>query len=126
MRGEEVELSQGQAREQTPEELANQRYWHSDLGVNQIAEELGLSKSRLYEAIVPQPAGVMCPICDRELAYPNRTARHRGEPECPNECEVAATLESSGLLEPMEPRTLLAGLALGGVAVFLLVRLLRR
>ena len=62
---------------------ANERYWNSDAGVNQLARELELSKGALYEIIAPLPAGVPCPHGDGELAFANRTARERGFVSCP-------------------------------------------
>ncbi len=63
---------------------ANRLYWHSDLGVNQIAEEMGISKGALYTQVNPLAAEIQCPRCDTELVYPNRTARDRGFLSCPN------------------------------------------
>ncbi len=109
----------------TVEELANARYWESDLGVNQIIEELGLSKSRLYEAIRPIPAGSPCPECGEERVYPNRTARDRDQPVCPQGClEEEEAFEEDAL--EADPRTLLAGLAIGCAVAWLLFRTLRR
>lgn len=71
---------------QIPDDLvsqANERYWNSDAGVNQLARELELSKGALYEIIAPLPAGVPCPHGDGELAFANRTARERGFVSCP-------------------------------------------
>ena len=76
--------------DQTPDhdalhEDANRLYWDSDESVNQIGEELGLSKGVLYGLIDPLPAGLPCPECGEEMVFPNRTARDRGFLECP-EC----------------------------------------
>lgn len=74
------------ASKQIPDEVArqaNDQYWNSDAGVNQLARELELSKGALYEIIAPLPAGVPCPHGDGELAFPNRTARERGFVSCP-------------------------------------------
>lgn len=74
------------ASKQIPEEVvrrANEQYWNSGAGVNQLARELELSKGTLYEIIAPLPAGVPCPHGDGELAFTNRTARERGFVSCP-------------------------------------------
>ena len=74
------------ASKQMPDDVvsqANERYWNSDAGVNQLARELELSKGALYEIIAPLPAGVPCPRGDGELAFTNRTARERGFVSCP-------------------------------------------
>lgn len=62
---------------------ANDQYWNSDAGVNQLARELDLSKGTLYEILAPQPAGIPCPHGDGELGFANRTARERGFVSCP-------------------------------------------
>lgn len=61
---------------------ANELYWGSDRSVNQIADELDLSKGALYETIRPLPAGLACPECGLEVVHPNRTARDRGRVDC--------------------------------------------
>ena len=64
---------------------ANQLYWESDESVNQIGEELGLSKGVLYGLLEALPAGLPCPGCGEEMVFPNRTARDKGFLACP-EC----------------------------------------
>lgn len=73
------------ASEVTPEtiERVNALYWDSGRSVNQIAEELDLSKGALYGVISPRPSGLGCPLCGAEVGYPNRTAQERGSLECP-------------------------------------------
>lgn len=63
---------------------ANSLYWESDQSVNQIGEELDLSKGVLYGLIVPLPAGLPCPQCGQEMVFPNRTAREKGFLACPD------------------------------------------
>ena len=65
------------------DDRANELYWGSDQSVNQIAEDLDLSKGALYEMIRPLPAGVACPLCGVEVVHSNRTARERGRVDCP-------------------------------------------
>jgi hypothetical protein len=118
------------AASRTPEARAHELYWHSDRGVNAIADELGLSKSRLYDFVKPLRAGAPCPECGRELVYETRTARDRAQPTCPEGCaEAMARSEVAELPAPpdlSDTRRLLAGLTLGLAACFLLVRLVRR
>jgi predicted RNA-binding Zn-ribbon protein involved in translation (DUF1610 family) len=64
------------------EAKANELYWGSGMSVNQIAEELDLSKGTLYGLIRPRPAGLACPTCNEELVHPNRTARERAMVAC--------------------------------------------
>lgn len=72
-----------------PEEIlatelkATELYWGSDTSVNQIAEELDLSKSALYGVIHPLPAALGCPLCQNEVVFANRTARQRRRVSCP-------------------------------------------
>ena len=56
---------------------ANELYWRSGQSVNQIAEEMDLSKSGLYALIRPLPAERTCPECGEGLVFPNRTAEHK-------------------------------------------------
>ena len=70
--------------EREREKRANELYWGSELSVNQIADEMDVSKGMLYELIHPQPVGAACPVCDQELVYANRTARERALLACPS------------------------------------------
>jgi len=69
-------------REALQEEV-NRLYWESDESVNQISDELGLSKGGFYGLIAPLPAGLPCPDCGEEMVFPNRTARDKGFLACP-------------------------------------------
>lgn len=64
-------------------ERANELYWHSSRSVNQIAEDLDLSKGALYGAILPLESGLGCPLCGDQVVYPNRTAMERELLDCP-------------------------------------------
>ena len=64
-------------------EHANALYWGSDRSVNGIAEELDLSKGALYGIIEGQRTGLGCPLCGDEVLYLNRTAKERGNLDCP-------------------------------------------
>jgi hypothetical protein len=63
---------------------ANALYWESERSVNQIADEMDLSKGMLYGLIRPLPAELPCPRCSTGLEYANRTARERGMLSCPS------------------------------------------
>ncbi len=67
----------GAAADQEIERKANELYWGSEWSVNQIADELDLSKGVLYGIIRPRPSGLACPTCGEEVGYPNRTAKER-------------------------------------------------
>lgn len=69
----------------TPEVVAraNELYWGSDRSVNQIADELELSKGALYGIIEPASSGLGCPLCGDEVVYSNRTAKDKGMLDCP-------------------------------------------
>ena len=58
-------------------ERANTLYWKSGRSVNQIADEMELSKGMLYEMIHPLRYGLPCPRCSSDMEYANRTARER-------------------------------------------------
>lgn len=70
------------ADDRATERRANDLYWTSDESVNQIAEELDLSKGTLYGLIRPLPTGLACPDCGEELLFANRTARERSMVSC--------------------------------------------
>lgn len=70
------------SRTPDPEDRANELYWGSDRSVNQIAEELDLSKGAFYGMIRPLAAGLACPACGREVAHMNRTAKERALVAC--------------------------------------------
>ncbi len=57
------------------ERRANRLYWESDRSVNEIADDLDLSKGRLYELLRPLAAERSCPRCGGDLLFANRTAR---------------------------------------------------
>ena len=63
---------------------ANELYWSSEVSVNRLVSELGLSKGTLYDVVRPLSAGLSCPRDAADLAYPNRTARDRGFVSCPS------------------------------------------
>lgn len=60
----------------------NRLYWHTDASVADIADEVGVSRRALYDAIEPRPAGADCPECGEPLGFRNRTALEQGEAEC--------------------------------------------
>ncbi|MDA0327804.1 MAG: hypothetical protein O2958_02145 [Gemmatimonadetes bacterium] len=72
------------ASEVTPEAArrANELYWSSERSVNQIADDLDLSKGALYGAIEPLSAEADCPMCGDGLVWPNRTAKDRNRLDC--------------------------------------------
>lgn len=78
---------------------ANELYWSSEYSVNQIAEQLDLSKGALYGMIQPRPEGLGCPICGEEVVSANRTARERGVlscAQCPWKGEADETVSLGG------------------------------
>jgi len=111
-------------------------YWNSDRSVNAIAEELGVSKGRLYDLIRPIPADSPCPECGGPRVFENRTARDRNDPTCPR-CEgleLEEAYEYSGPTSlpdaieaiPADSRALVAGVVLGVAAGLLLAQVFRR
>ena len=128
------------------EQRATELYWGSDSSVNQIAEELDLSKSALYGIIRPLPAEVECPVCRSEVVFANRTARQRGRVSCP-QCTWEGSADETVLFaeedEDLEPfdylelpppasrdrelgRTVIGGALLGAAAGLALVFWARR
>lgn len=120
-----------------PAERANELYWGSDRSVNELAEDLNLSKGALYALIQPRAAGLDCPECGGEMHYANRTARDRGYVTCAGcgleEEETLVRIESgdtSVLPDSMTPapatRMLVGTALLGAAAGFMLARLVDR
>ena len=72
------------ASEVTPEVVkrANELYWDTERSVNQIADELDLSKGALYAALEPKASGLGCPLCGDEVGWPKRTAKERDQLDC--------------------------------------------
>lgn len=73
----------------TPHERANRLYWETDTRVDEIAAEVGMSRSALYNAVQPLAAGVACADCGEPAVFPNRTRRDAGEAVC-SACGVVA------------------------------------
>lgn len=118
---------------------ASDRYWSTDESVSQLADDLGISKGRLYDLILPLGLEGACPECaGGPVGYANRTARDRDEATCPNcgwegkaaELAPGDPLQSAGGSGPavhsphpapgLMPTTMLGG-ALLGLAVGLLI-----
>lgn len=85
---------------------ANDLYWRSGQSVNQIAEEMDLSKSGLYALVRPFPAERRCPECGAGLGFPNRTALDKAIASC-LECDYVGgahpTTEENGAAAPATP-----------------------
>lgn len=82
-------------------ERANELYWSASMTVEDIAEDLGISRSSLYSALEPMPSGLVCADCHERMVFTNRTMRDRGSAICPNcgresEPGEAGTEESAG------------------------------
>ncbi len=77
-------------------ERASTLYWHSSRSVNSIADDLGLSKGRLYDLIRPLASGRDCPNCQSELVFTNRTAKERDAAICPVCDAEGVTIEAMG------------------------------
>ena len=129
---------------------ANALYWESQLSVNQIADDLDMSKGMLYGLVQPIGAGLPCPRCSSEMKYANRTARERGFLTCPScdleqdEAQVRSELQDGGAADgeeepfvtpeaadmygrrPRDPVLLGAGLLLIAAGIWLFRSLPRR
>lgn len=122
------------------EARVNDLYWDSDASVNDIADQLDLSKGSLYAMIRPLPANVPCPECGDVLRYANRTARDKDFLTCPScglEEEASLVLSAADDSHVVPPpsyaperlpggRAVLATALLGAAAGLLLVRWVRK
>lgn len=70
---------------------ANRLYWDTETSVGEIANQLGVSRRALYEAIDPRPAGLPCPECGSEMLFANRSALASGTARCPS-CDEQAVV----------------------------------
>jgi hypothetical protein len=77
-------------------ERANQLYWQSDKTVDEILGELSISRSALYSAVRPVPAGASCQACGERLVYTNRTNRAHETAYCP---ACGTSTELDGVVE---------------------------
>lgn len=94
---------------------ANRLYWETDSSVNQIADDLGLSKSSLYGLIEQLETGQSCPDCRSDLVFPNRTARDRGMVSCPA-CGFEAQADEVFAVAAVEGATAKLRASAGGVS----------
>ena len=72
---------------------ANKLYWQTNQPAGRLADELGVSRSKLYAMIEPIHLDAICSSCDTELIYSSRSDRQSGRghcPECGKVTEVAA------------------------------------
>ena len=74
---------------------ANELYWDSERSVNQIADDLDLSKGALYGIIEPQPVGLGCPLCGDEVGWANRTAKDKESLTC-STCDWDGSPDEAG------------------------------
>lgn len=91
------------SQERALEDRANELYWNSDASVNQIADDLDLSKGALYGLIRALPARQPCPTCGQEMEFANRTAREKGYVTCPA-CETEKEIDPGEDTEATTPR----------------------
>jgi len=93
-------MAAGESESPALRKKLNRLYWTSDRSVNQITDDLGVSKGTLYEVVEPAASGLACPDCGREMVYENRTARDRGALTCP---ECGRDADRSEIDESVEP-----------------------
>jgi endogenous inhibitor of DNA gyrase (YacG/DUF329 family) len=71
---------------------ANQLYWGTSRPAGQLADELGISRSKFYALVEPLKLDVECPECGESLAFSSRSDREAGRgrcPECGAQSEIA-------------------------------------
>jgi hypothetical protein len=61
---------------------ANQLYWNSDRTVDQIVDDLEISRHALYSSIRPYSAGIVCAQCGDRMVFANRTSRESRTASC--------------------------------------------
>lgn len=63
-------------------ETANRLYWGTSRPAGQLAEELGISRSKFYALIEPLELGQDCPACTGAVTFSSRTDREAGRGRC--------------------------------------------
>ncbi len=61
---------------------ANRLYWQSTRPAGQLADELGISRSKFYALIEPLHLPVTCEVCGSPLTFSSRTDREAGRGRC--------------------------------------------
>lgn len=69
---------------------ANVLYWQTARPAGELADELGISRSKFYALIEPVRTGLTCEACEGQLVFASRTDREAGRARC---AECAATAE---------------------------------
>jgi len=105
------------------QEELRRRYWESDESVNRIAEDLGISKGRLYGMIPLLRVTGACPACRVPgPGFTNRTARDVGELTCVlcgwtgTEAELAPLEEGTAATSSLRSRGTVEAGAAGGAS----------
>jgi hypothetical protein len=64
------------------ETRANRLYWESTDTVDEVASQLGISRSALYGVVDPLPVDGACPECGGRMVFMNRSQRSSGQATC--------------------------------------------
>ncbi len=70
---------------------ANRLYWQTSKPAGQLAEDLGISRSKFYALIEPLTLEQTCTACDGALAYSSRSDRQSGRGRC-SDCGTVAVV----------------------------------
>ncbi len=87
-------LPEPQMPEQNSKRLAataNRLYWQTSKPAGQLAEDLGISRSKFYALIEPLTLEQTCTACDGALAYSSRSDRQSGRGRC-SDCGTVAVV----------------------------------
>ena len=95
-------------------ETANRLYWGTSRPAGQLADELGISRSKFYALIEPMAVERNCESCGGELTFSSRTDREAGRGRCP---DCGTMIDVPVVAEPIVPATLTPE-AEGGAATF--------
>ncbi len=80
-------------RDTNPDKLtarANKLYWETARPAGELADDLGISRSKFYALIKPVRTGLTCNVCDGPLVFASRSDRDARRARC---AECAATAE---------------------------------
>jgi hypothetical protein len=81
---------------------ANKLYWDTTRPAGRLADELGISRSKLYALIEPIRLEANCHECGTTLVFSSRSDREARRGHCP-ECGTVAEVAASAKAAPPAP-----------------------
>lgn len=86
-------------------ETANRLYWGTSRPASQLADELGISRSKFYALIEPLALERTCAVCGGTLAFGSRTDREARRGRCADCGSLAEVAIAEAELAPTRAET---------------------